>query len=256
MIVNYEELEKKICGARVPKPISGTLSGHAAGEPFDKLVYEILKEQNKGNVFKQFEYLNNLFSANLDAKSIEDRNKLIENPTMLFILARGKDVTKKWSPDNQFQEKQNDTVDILVEKEGMYELIDVKTRNISKNAQPPNIISSFKLANICAKMIDNNNFSNINMRYFGIDWELIGGDLVAIATHKCNLFKIHPDELYINWAAAMQIQFHVSSIDQTFKGSQEDWCRAYLKMFIESARKRADQMIENFVKPFEKYVVE
>ncbi len=35
-IVNYKELENKIIGSSVPKPVSGTLSGHAAGEPFDK----------------------------------------------------------------------------------------------------------------------------------------------------------------------------------------------------------------------------
>ena len=38
MIVNYLKLVKKIKGASVPKPLSGTLSGHAAGEPFDKHV--------------------------------------------------------------------------------------------------------------------------------------------------------------------------------------------------------------------------
>jgi type II restriction enzyme len=37
-IVNYEELKKKIIGSKVPKLLSGTLSGHAAGEPFDKHV--------------------------------------------------------------------------------------------------------------------------------------------------------------------------------------------------------------------------
>jgi len=42
-IVNYNNLLKTIIGSSVPKPISGTLSGHAAGEPFDKYVYSELK---------------------------------------------------------------------------------------------------------------------------------------------------------------------------------------------------------------------
>jgi hypothetical protein len=32
-------------GTSVPKPLSGTLSGHAAGEPFDKHVYTEIKKQ-------------------------------------------------------------------------------------------------------------------------------------------------------------------------------------------------------------------
>jgi len=38
MKVNYTKLIKNIKGASIPKPLSGTLSGHAAGEPFDKHV--------------------------------------------------------------------------------------------------------------------------------------------------------------------------------------------------------------------------
>jgi hypothetical protein len=39
-LVDYKQLVSKIRGTSVPKPISGTLSGHAAGEPFDKHVYK------------------------------------------------------------------------------------------------------------------------------------------------------------------------------------------------------------------------
>lgn len=45
MNVNYNDLIKKIKGASVPKPLSGTLSGHSAGEPFDKHVYSEIKKQ-------------------------------------------------------------------------------------------------------------------------------------------------------------------------------------------------------------------
>ncbi len=44
---------------------------------------------------------------------------------------------------------------MLVVKDEFFDIIDIKTRNISKKAQAPNIISSYKLAQVCAKMIDN-----------------------------------------------------------------------------------------------------
>ena len=43
MFVNYENLKKAIIDTNVPKPLSSTLSGHAAGEPFDKHVYAEIK---------------------------------------------------------------------------------------------------------------------------------------------------------------------------------------------------------------------
>jgi Restriction endonuclease HincII len=33
----------------------------------------------------------------------------------------------------------------LVVKDNFYEIIDIKTRNLSKSAQPPNIISAFTI---------------------------------------------------------------------------------------------------------------
>lgn len=38
MLVNYDKLKKAVINTSVPKPLSGTLSGHSAGEPFDKHV--------------------------------------------------------------------------------------------------------------------------------------------------------------------------------------------------------------------------
>ncbi|PCH78404.1 MAG: hypothetical protein COB98_00450 [Flavobacteriaceae bacterium] len=35
----------------------------------------------------------------------------------------------------------------------------------------------------------------------------------------------------------MQLQFHVSSLDQSFRGTREEWAREYLKYFVESAKK-------------------
>ncbi len=255
MLVNYNELIEEIKGTKVDKPISGTLSGHSAGEPFDKHVNNILSKKYKGKVFRQYEYLNYLFTKNHDAKGVEARNLLFNSPTLLFLLSRGKNATNNWSIENPFEEKQNDTADILVVNKRFYEIIDIKTRNLSKSAQAPNIISAYKLAQTCAKMIDNKEFKSFNINYLEIDWVLEGSFLVCKDGHHKELFKANPSSFYINWAAAMQLQFHVCDLDQSFKGNREDWAREYLKFFIASARKRTKNMIEKFVKPFEKYII-
>lgn len=254
MIVKYSNLIKKIKGSFVLKPLSGTLSGHAAGEPFDKHVYTAIKKQFPNNTFRQYEYLNDLYSKNPNVIGFDARQELFNSPTVLFLLSRGKNATDKWSIENPFEEKQNDTADILVVNDKFYELIDIKTRNIFKSAQPPNIISSYKLAQLCAKMLDNKEFDNFTINYFEIDWLLENDKLICKDAHWGCLFNANPSDLYINWAAAMQIQFHVCDLDQTFKGTREQWAKEYLKHFVTQAKKRADDMITKFVKPFEKYI--
>lgn len=254
MYVNYKKLAESIQGTSIPKPASGTLSGHAAGEPFDKHVYAELKRQFSDNAYRQYEYLNDLYSRNPSVIGFRARQELFDSPTVLFLLSRGKNATDQWNIDNPFDEKQNDTADILVAKNGFYEIIDIKTRNISKKAQPPNIISAFKLAQVCARMLDNQDYDRFAIHYFEVDWELEGDRLVCRHASSACLFKAQPSDLYINWAAAMQIQFHVRDLDQGFDGSMQDWAVVYLKHFVEQAKRRADDMIKKFVIPFEKYI--
>ncbi|UZD39207.1 HincII family type II restriction endonuclease [Capnocytophaga ochracea] len=256
MNIDYDMLAKSLKGTSVPKPLSGTLSGHAVGEPFDKHVYTEIKKQCPKNTFRQYEYLNDLYSNNPSVIGFKSREALFNSPTVLFLLSRGKNATDKWSLNNPFEEKQNDTADILVVKDEFYELVDVKTRNIAKKAQAPNIISAYKLAQLCAKMLDNEEFDNFTINYFEVDWLLENDKLICKDTHFACLFKENPEELYINWAAAMQIQFHVSDLDQLFKGNKKQWAQRYLKHFVTQAQKRADDMIIRFVKPFEKYINE
>jgi Restriction endonuclease HincII len=254
MNVNYTDLIKNIKGTFVQKPLSGILSGHSAGEPFDKHVYSEIKKQLPNNTFRQYEYLNDLYTQHSEIIGYEAREKLFKSPSVHFLLARGKEVTNKWSSENPFDEKQNDTADILVVKDNFYEIIDIKTRNLSKSAQPPNIISAFKLAQVCAKMIDNKEFDKFTINYIEIDWQLEEDKLVCKDAYFAFLFKANPSELYINWAAAMQLQFHVCDLDQNFKGNREEWAVAHLKHFVAQAKKRANDMITKFVKPFEKYI--
>ena len=174
---------------------------------------------------------------------------------MLFMLSRGDKATKEWSPENIFEEKQNDTADILYHENGYYDIIDVKTRNTSKNSMPPNIISAYKLAKMCALMIDNEEYENINIDYVEIDWIEKGEKLVATGAHHGSLFKANPDHFYIKWAAAMQIQLHVCDLDQSWESSMEEWARHYLKVFVESAEARCQKMRDTYITPFMKYII-
>jgi len=172
----------------------------------------------------------------------------------MFLLSRGKAATQKWSSSNLFEEKQNDTADILVVDNSFYEIIDIKTRNLAKSAQAPNIISALKLAQLCATMIDNQEFNNLTINYFEVDWHLENDFLVCKDTHHINLFNHLPENLYINWAAAMQIQFHVCDLEEDFNGTIEEWTKAYLKHFVAQVYHRSQSMIDKYAKPFKKYL--
>ena len=253
-LVDFDALQDRVKGLSVPRPTSGTLSGHAAGEPFDKSVYRELSEMHPGKIFRQYEYLNALYLKNSDKIGFEARSKLFDSPTVLFLLSRGKGATDRWTPTSLFDEKQNDTADILAVDGSRFNIIDVKTRNLDKKAQPPNIISSYKLAQLCAVMLDNAEYDSLTIDYVEVDWRLKGGNLVCEDACHANLFKADPSTLYINWAAALQIQFHVGECDQTFTGTYEEWARAYIKHFVQEAKERAQYMVDKFVTPFLKYL--
>lgn len=255
--IDFKRLVSSMKGQTVDRPnkaSSGTLSGHAAGEPFEKSVYHKLKEMYPNKIFKQHEYLNDLYLRNPIHISVEQRYALLESPTALFLLNRGERATKAWTPASVFEERQNDTADILYYDKGFYNIIDVKTRNINKTAMPPNIISAYKIAKMCALMIDNEEYKNVNIDYVEIDWIEQGDNLLCKAAHHGDLFKANPELLYINWAAAMQIQFHVSELDQSWNGTREQWARHYLKSFVASAEERCQIMREKYIIPFLKYI--
>lgn len=255
--VDFKSLITSMRGQTVERPnraSAGTLSGHAAGEPFEKCVYHKLKDTYPNFIFKQYEFLNDIFLRNPRHITVEQRYALLDSPTALFLLSRGDKATREWSPSNIFEEKQNDTADILFYNNGVYDIIDVKTRNVSKAAQAPNIISAYKLAKTCAYMIDNEEYDNIGIDYVEVDWVEEKGVLRCTDAHHGDLFKAQPETLYINWAAAMQLQFHVRDLDQSWKGTREEWARHYLKVFVHSAEARCQKMREEYVVPFLKYI--
>lgn len=248
-----EHLLKNLKNKKVLKP-NGILSGHAVGEPFDKLVTKELKKFYSNKIYRQYEFLNDLFLKNPKHISYSERQSLFSSPSVLYLLSRGKEATIKWEIEKQFEEKQNDTADVIYVNDNKYELIDVKTRNTSKKAMPPNIISAYKLAILCSLMIDNNEFDTINMNYLEIDWETDGNYLVCTEAHWGELFKEKPSNLYINWAAALQIQFNIYELQQDYNKNLKSWCYDYIAEFVECAKARSNYMILNYVKPFEKYL--
>ncbi len=103
-------------------------------------------------------------------------------------------------------------------------------------------------------MIDNEEFDDIAMDYIEIDWVEEGDKLLCVDAHHCDLFKSHPDKLYINWAAALQVQFHVCELDQSWTGTKRQWAKEYLKVFVESAEHRCQYMHSQYIEPFLKYI--
>ena len=168
-IVDYPKLKAKLMGMSLCKPISESLAGHAVGTLFEEHVYSELRKLFPTKTYRQHEYLNDLFLKNPQVITYQDRLKLFNSPSVMFLLSRGKSAMTKWDTDNLFREKQNDTADILVVDKNFYEIIDIKTRNLSKKAQPPNIISTYKLAQTCTKVIDNQEFNTFTIQYLGVD---------------------------------------------------------------------------------------
>lgn len=215
----------------------------------ESFVFSEIQQQFPKKTFIQREYLYFLFTNKESNKVRDAKESLLNKPTVHFCLN-----AKVEDSENPFDEKQDDTADILVVKDGFYEVIDIKTRNLSKTAQAPNIISSFKLAQLCAIMVDNKEFDDLSINYFEVDWILEKEKLVCKDAHFVSLFKSVPENLYINWAAAMQIQFHVCNLDQEFNGTIEEWCKSYLKHFVAQVYRRSNYMIAKYAKPFEKYI--
>lgn len=253
-------LKDSLLGHTVDKPLSGTLSGHAAGEPFDKHVQSEILSKYPNNTYRQYEYLNKLFTDNPQAKTYEQRAQLLQSEVAKFLLLRGKTAVRDWASNNIFEEKQNDTADILLVDKfptNSFNIIDVKTTHLVKNGQPPNIISAEKLAKACSLMIDNNDYESININYVGIYWNLekIDGNekLVCKEAYVKNLFKAPPQHLYINWVAAQQIQFKVDDLEQSFNLTRKDWCLHYIEHFVKSCKEYTDKKLQK-IKPFEQYI--
>lgn len=255
MSLDLAPVALNLVGTTIPRPNkSGTLSGHAAGEPFDKHAYSLLKKSYPNNTFRQFEFLNDLYARSPGATTAEQRQKLIRPGWLSKLVSRGKEATEAWTAANKFEEKQNDTADIIVNTDQVIRIIDVKTKNISKEAQPPNIISAAKIASMCSGILDEGSVEGFDIIYLGICWKEEGVNLRCLNCVHKSLFAKDPSGIYINWAAAMQIQFTVEDLEQDYSGSREDWARSFLQTFTEQARKQSEKMIDKYVNPYLRHI--
>lgn len=255
MNIDYPALVASLVDARVPRPNAvGTLSGHAAGEPFDRHVYDLLKQKHPEQTFRQFEFLNALYSKNNTAITYKQRHALLDAQAVLFLLSRGKESTRSWTETAPFEEKQDDTADVLLTDDRSYQIVDVKTRAMHKKAQAPNIISGYKLAQMCAIMLENQEYDTLNIVYVGIDWEVQGTELVCRRAYYKQLFQTPPNRLYINFTAGYQVQVDVAGLDQSYSEGVASWALNYIRHYVASARMWLGKAEAKHIVPFLKYL--
>lgn len=241
---DYSKLIKNLqvlVGSTVPKP-SGTLAGHAAGLPFEKLVHERLVTTFQGRALRHFEFLNDVLSRH-QKEDVAQRLEAHGPNSLQGLLCRGKAGVAAWTPSKPFEEKQNDTAETIISSDPIFDpnsshllLLDVKTYNAAKKGQPPNIISAGKLSEALASALEEGRV-RFDIVYVGVSWTVEDQTLRGNEISVVSLFKMDP-KLYVNWAAAEQIQFHPHLARQEFKGPREQWAKEFLEHFVESLERR------------------
>ncbi len=230
-----------LVGSTVPKP-AGTLAGHAAGLPFENLVHKRLVAKFRGRAMRHFEFLNDVLGRHED-ENLTLRLAAFGPKSLQGLLCRGKEKMAAWKSSAPFEEKQNDTAESIICSDSVFDstsshllLLDVKTFNTSKHGQPPNIISAGKLSEALASALEEGEL-RFDIVYVGVSWAVEGSTLKANEISVISLFKMDP-KLYINWAAAEQVQFHPHLAQQDFSGSREQWAREFLEHFVRSLDRR------------------
>ena len=218
-------------------------SGWEAQEMVAQWLKKSLNAGKESRVVCYHDFLSDMLRKYPKYISREDKLRLLDSPSAFYMLSS--DLIDD-----------DETADILYYEKGFYNIIDVKTRNLGKRAQSPNIISSYKVAQMCAYMIENQEYDSIGIDYVGVDWheDKAHGKLVCDDAQHVDLFRTTPSELYINWGAGLQIQFHPDRVGQEWNGDIEQWARTYLRHFVDSAQRRCDTMRAKFVEPFLKYL--
>ena len=194
--------------------------------------------------------MNNILNKNNKKKDLKN---FFESSFDKLMIYKKDTVIKNWSKDNLISEKQDDTADILFIDEKINCIIDVKTRNIEKKGQAPNIISCEKLAIFCKNLILKNDYEKVEINYVGVDWKLANNKMLCNNIFVVDLFKINPKTIYINWAAALQIQFHVDKVDQTYKENKRKWALDFIRKYISSSEERQKKQAKK-IEPFKNLI--
>lgn len=251
--VELDHIAQSLVGTSVNRP-SGTLAGHAAGLPFEKSVHEKLVAKFPGRAYRHYELLNYIYSTNLTKQSVAERYELLGPKSLSYLLQRGASSTAAWTTTAQFTEKQDDTAESVVlpstspsldtTKHGPVTLIDVKTQDADVKSRAPNIISAEKLLNACKIAISEGGRLSFDIVYIGVRWRKTKTTLDCVEAEAIPLVRIDPTEMYINWSAGRQIQFHPHDVKTDFSGSTLEWAVAFLNHYSSNLRTRLNKELK------------
>ena len=225
-------------GVHVPINTQGSSSGHAVGDLGEQIVGRVLREKFPGRIYSPEDVLNAELRANVDVSATK-REQLFGSTVSQVALTDRRNLAR-WSPETPFVKGQHDTADLIFFApgharvlDGQYALLDVKTTNLDKNSQPPNIISAKKLYRIAEEALATGSVP-FDLTYVFVGHRGATSGTLSIANSRVvSMFKIAAP-LYINWGAGAQIQFHASDVDQDFEATPLEWCRHFLTTFIDS----------------------
>lgn len=250
-----ESIVSTLDGATVPRP-SGQLAGHAGGLPFENLVHRHLISRFPGQAFRHFEALNHCLLADFaNGGNYATTPSYSFGPAPLnFLVARSRSALNAWKPTNLFEEKQNDTAESIVFSDSdtrfyspLVSLVDVKSQRVDRNPQPPNIISAQKVAKTAVLALEGGREPTFEIIYVGVRYkpDEENGVKVLRATEwtVVDLMALEPSILYINWAAARQIQFHPFEVKENYTGTRLDWCRQFIEKYANSLDARVQKQV-------------
>ena len=242
MINDIESALADLVGKQVARPV-GTLSGHAAGLPFEVLVHDRLRGRWPATCRRHFEMLNETLLANPHATSAAQRLLLFGPASVAGLVARGASPMGLWTPSNLFEEKQNDTAESIILHRPVFDftnnpvtLVDVKSHNNAKKGQPPNIMSARKLAKACKQGLEEGSIE-FDIVYVSVRFDPAAATLDCTEVRTVSIFKVAAP-LYINWAAAEQVQFVPHEVDQNYRDSKDQWARAFIETFCDSLERK------------------
>lgn len=224
-------------------------SGHRIATPLEEEVYDALSKTYPGLAFKQHEAVNEYLSETVVQGRVPD-GFVFGNEAVDSLVNPGKKALSNW-PEELVPGKQSDTADIvLFSDSALFDgssvfLIDVKSHDLGKSDQPPNIMSARKLAKVAEICLSKNIDPNFSLYYMDLGYRKKDAGVVVEDVRMVDMMKIPPLDyngkgkpLYINWSAAIQVQFRPSEVSQDFELSQKDWLAIFMKNYTSQKRDR------------------
>ncbi|MDR2703208.1 MAG: HincII family type II restriction endonuclease [Cellulomonadaceae bacterium] len=253
---------ESLIDTRVPRP-NGQLAGHAGGLAFEGPLQKKLEAAFPGRAFRHYEALNHAMRNHWPGGVPSDDLESVHfgPPDVDFLVRRGANDIKKWSQQTTFQERQQDTAETIVFPDtindfsgGLISLVDAKSQNDTKKSQPPNIISAVKMAKVAEIVLSKNLIPNFELIYVEIGFDPTPTELICTQVRTIDMFKIPLDNIYINWAAATQIQFHPFTVDQSYSHTPRQWLIGFLRAyFLQLGRRLSKQQKE--IKSLENLII-